>query len=230
MPFNRKLLCRVTPGEVGRDQAVINYFYDDPGSTIDEIMSINFFNSAGDLFYYGDNRKTYQRINIRAARGTPFDPPDVPGKYQAVVSDVRIISPPGAARVYKVTVAYGMDTTYQLDTTAAGGFLTQAWHSYFVKYEGIIRFDSTGLAGAPTVAPILSKYKHETSDFCVATLLSSSNNIYRPDPGDALLGAYTEPSMVPGFAWQIRFTQVLPTSSKSLRAYVKVMGTFCEFI
>ena len=237
MAFNRKLLCRVTPGEVGRDQAVINYFYDDPKTTIDEIMSSGFFDSAGDLFYYEDNPKTYQRINIRAARGVGFTPPDVPAKYQAVVSDVKVISPPGEARQYKVTVSFGADTSWQIDATLAGGFLNKLWHSYFVKYEGIVRFDSTGLPPIPpnpeepTVIPIPSRYKLHQSDFCLINLLSSSNAIYTPEPGDAILGAWVEASSFPLIGpWQIRLTQVYPTSSKSLRAYVKVMGTFCEFI
>ena len=239
MPFNRKLLCRVTPGEVSRDQAVINYFYDDPDSTIDEIMSINFFNSAGDLFYYGDNHKTYQRINIRAQRGAPFDPPDVPAKYQVVVSDVKVTSPPGEARKYKVSVAFGTDTTWQLSTTT-GNFINKAWHSYFVKYEGIIRFDSTGVPGppaAPTLIPVASKYKYDQSDFCFATLLSSETSSYIPEPGDAILGAYTKTPTFPNLGpWEIKLTQVgltagqPPTSGKKLRGYFKVMGTFCEFI
>jgi len=228
MAFNRKLLCRVTPGEVSRDQAVIDYFYDDPDTPIDKIMSINFFNAAGDLFYYGDNRKTYQRINIRAARGEPFDPPDVPARFQAVVSDVRILSAPGEARVYKVTVAFGKDTTWQINSTPLP-FHTLRWHSYFVKYEGLVRFRSNGTAPFPSVATIPTKYQYNDSDFCMATLLSSANPIYIPEPGDALRGAYTEPSPTPA-AWQIRFTQTYPTSSKDLRAYVKVMGSVCEFI
>lgn len=229
MAFNRKLLCRVTPGEVSRDQAVIDYFYDDPDTPIDTIMSIGFFDKAGDLFYYGDNRKTYQRINIRAARGVPFDPPDVPARFQAVVSDVRIISAPDKARAYKVTVGFGRDTTWQINATPLP-FNTLRWHSYFVKYEGLVRFRSNGTAPSPSVALIPSKYKYEDSDFCMATLLSSVTSSYIPEAGDAILGAYTEPSPVPGYEWQIRFTQVTPTSAKDLRAYVKVMGSVCEFI
>lgn len=235
--FNRKLLSRVTPGEIGRDQAVINYFYDDPNVTIDEVMSIGFFDSAGDLFYYEDNQKTYQRINIRAQRGAPFNPPEVPAKYQAVVSDVKVISPPDQARQYKVTVAFGADTTWQLNATTDPSYTDKAWHSYFVKYEGIIRFDSTGQAGppvAPTVIPVASKYKRGDNDFVIATLLASETGFNTPTPGDAILAAYTEqPGVGP---WEIRLIQAgltagqPPTSGLKIRGYFKVMGSFCEFI
>ena len=232
MPYVSKLLSRLTPGEIGRDQAVIDYFYDDPTTEIDTIMSIGFFNKAGYLFYNPQNEKTYQRIHIRAARGSPFPQPGKPARFQAVVSDVFVTSPPNQTPTeYKVTVAFGMDTSEQIDATTAGGaFLDKAWHCFFVKYQGIVRFKSDGSYPAPTSLDIPSRYKYSSSDFCTATLLTTGSSPGLPAIGDNIVAAYTEPSPVPGINWTVRFLQTGPTSGNNLRAWVTVRSPIVQFV
>jgi len=219
MPYVPKLLSRLTPGEIGRDQAVIDYFYDDETTSIDEIMSIGFFNQAGYLFYNPNNVKTYQRIHIRAARGSPFSPPEPPARFQAVVSDVSIISSPGATPAqYKVTVAFGLDTSEQVDSTPGGGaFLDKAWHCFFTKYQGIVRFVSDG---APSFMKIPSRYQYSSRDFCTATLVQTGNTPGTPTAGDNIVSAYTTQAGASPNPWAVGLVQTGPTSGNTLLAWV----------
>jgi hypothetical protein len=236
MSYVPKLLSRLTPGEIGRDQAVIDYFYNDPETEIDKIMSIGFFDKAGYLFYNPANEKTYQRIHIRAARGSPFAHPGRPARFQAVISDVAVTSPAGATPItYKVSVSFGQDTSEQIDSTPGGGaFLNKAWHCFFTKYEGIVRFVSNGSVGNETRLHIPSRYPLGANDFVTATLIGGKfgPGSIIPTAGDNIVSAYLDlPSpTIPGIPWEVALVQTGPTSNQTLRAWVTVRSPICKFI
>jgi len=233
MPYVSKLLTRITPGEVGRNQAVIDYFYYDPETTIEEMLSKGFFDKAGYLFYKeGANRnRTYERIHLWAKRGTGIDP-SIPDRYSCLVSDVTVTSPPGATPTeFEVTVSLGPETTPQVDTTLAPLPGPIAWQHYFIKYQGLVRFNSFGTAGVgnETYFYIPSKYLYENSDFVTCNLIGTSPGQPAPFPGDNIIGAYCEPGPSPEFPYKVVLFQTLPTSNTGQRMWLTIRGTNCQF-
>ncbi len=226
MPYVSSQLSRVTPGEIGRNQAVIDYFYYGPDVTIQEVMSKGFFDKAGYLFYTGKNHRTWERITILAQRGYGTAP-HIPEKYSAVVSDVTVVPTVNQKPTeFEVTIALGPDTSFTTDDTNPPPVIP--WFNFFIKYQGICRYLSNYTPVSPAVIDIVSNYSYDGSDFSTAILFSDKDNPNQPTPGDAIVASYVEPGVATSL--RLRLIPAGVTSGFNQRAWVTIYSTQCKFI
>lgn len=229
MPYVPKLLSRITSGEIGRDQAVIDYFYYDPSITIEEVMSPGFFDGAGYLFYKAFNAQTYQRISIVAQVGSPNVNPGFPHKYQAVVSDVEVISAAGEPpSKFKVTASLGSETYQQVDDPGISPPSGPSWHSFFIKYRGIVRMQFN----LPlSVAIMPSDYAYDVNDFSTAILMDDQGNQHPPEAADAIITSYMSAGPSNDFPLQLNVrTHGGTNPGFSQRVFVTVYSQICKFV
>ena len=227
MPYSPSQLSRLTPGEIGRDQAVIDYFYYGPDVTIQEVMSKGFFDKAGYLFFNNGNPKTWERISILAQRGYGTSP-KTPERYSAVVSDVTVTSSVNENPTeFEVTLSLGPDTSYSVDDNVPAPVLP--WHNFFIKYQGICRYTSFATPGTPVIIDVPSNYTYSGNDFCTAVLFSDPGNPNQPAAGDAIVAAYVEAGPTPGFPLRVRLITPSAANGHNQRAWVTVMSSTCKF-
>jgi len=231
MAYNPTLLTRLTSGEVGRDQAVIDYFYYDPQTSMQTMMTKGFFDGAGYLFYNSGNPKTWHRISILARRGYGTNP-ERPERFSAVVSDVTVTSPAGQPPTsFEVTLALGDDTSYQVDDTAP---ITPApdWHNYFIKYRGICRYTSNHTPTVPTIIEIPSNYAWDPSDFSTAILLANHNPPVgnpNPVPGDAIVASFVEPGATIAKPLRVRLIPAGVAGGYNQRVWITIYSSICKY-
>jgi len=235
MSYISARLARITPGEIGPDQAVIDYFYYAPEVTIAEIMSKGFFDAAGYLFYTDKTPWTYQRIHIYAQRGygTPVSS-EIPVKYSAIVSDVVAVGGPEQnPTAFEVTLALGPDTSYQHDDTLPPPQPPVAWQNLFIKYQGILRYNSNTAPGTDKIINIPSNYEYSPNDFAVTNLLArdgATPALPNPVAGDAVVASYVQAGTNPGYPIRLRLILAGSGSGSVQRVWVTIYSSICQFV
>ena len=156
MPYKSNLLSRITPGEIGRDQAVVNYYYYDPSTYVEEAFKLGFFDGAG------KELQRYSNISLFMKSGTI--PSAAPKRYGCTISDIRPYDV-NIPEHLKVSVCPDQHTSMIINTGT--GVEGHAYISFFIKYSGLIRWEASGGAiDNINIGNVLS-YPLTISDICI---------------------------------------------------------------
>jgi len=160
-------LSRLTAGDIGKDQAIIDYFYYDEKINFTDIISDGFFDKLWYKF------KPNSRISCYClANNTPPTPP-TRKRMELVVAGFEEYSPPRSYK--KVKLVLGPDTMGTNDP------ITNVWNNYKVVFEGFVTWVTPPLPN-PNPGVNVINVNNPLIDFDAQDKIIFS----QPNPGDVL--------------------------------------------
>ena len=174
MLFKDELFVQMTAGEVSRDQAVRNFFYNDETMYVNDGLAANFWSPAWESLDVGSLIRVRGIIGVQGTTPLPH-----PHTHSIVTFQVwkKELNPPGSRDKYRIWVNIGPNTSY-VNSVPTGGALGDAsdltMQNSVCKYRGFVMY--TPVAN-PT--PVLwtinigaSRFHIATTDYCWGKLIS----------------------------------------------------------
>jgi len=174
MLFKDELFVQMTPGEVSRDQAVRNFFYNDETMYVNDGLAANFWSPAWESLDVGSLIRVRGIIGVQGTTPLPH-----PHTHSIVTFQVwkKELNPPGYRDKYRIWVNIGPNTSY-VNSLPTGGALGDAsdltMQNAVCKYRGFVMYKPLSNA-TPANWEIdigASRFHIATTDYCWGKLIS----------------------------------------------------------